>query len=300
MQDDRLRLIFTCCHPALSTEAQVALTLRLLGGLTTEEVARCVPRHRADDGATPRPRQAQDQGGADPLPRAGGPRAPRPPAPRAGRRLPHLQRRADQPGRTGSLLGGDPAGADPGDADARRAGGGRPAGAVAPDRVPSRVANAARRLPRAARRAGPHTMGSRPDRGRPGDRPPLPSPQPTRRVSAPGGHQRRARGRRDVRARPTGRRSSPCTTSCSRSPPRRSWRSTARSPSAKCRAPPQRWRWWTSLDLDDYYPFHATRADLLRRLGRSSEAAAAYERAAALAPTDAERDFLRLGGRASR
>ena len=40
MQDDRLRLIFTCCHPALSREAQVALTLRLLGGLSTEEVAR--------------------------------------------------------------------------------------------------------------------------------------------------------------------------------------------------------------------------------------------------------------------
>jgi RNA polymerase sigma-70 factor (ECF subfamily) len=54
------------------------------------------------------------------------------------------------------------------------------------------------------------------------------------------------------------------------------------------------------LDLDNYYPFHATRADLLRRLGRHNEAAAAYERAAALAPTDAERDFLGLGGRASR
>ena len=40
VQDDRLRLMFTCCHPALSTEAQVALTLRLLGGLTTDEVAR--------------------------------------------------------------------------------------------------------------------------------------------------------------------------------------------------------------------------------------------------------------------
>ncbi len=40
VQDDRLRLIFTCCHPALSTEAQVALTLRLLAGLTTAEVAR--------------------------------------------------------------------------------------------------------------------------------------------------------------------------------------------------------------------------------------------------------------------
>jgi RNA polymerase sigma-70 factor (ECF subfamily) len=40
VQDDRLRLIFTCCHPALSTEARIALTLRLLGGLTTGEVAR--------------------------------------------------------------------------------------------------------------------------------------------------------------------------------------------------------------------------------------------------------------------
>jgi RNA polymerase sigma-70 factor (ECF subfamily) len=54
------------------------------------------------------------------------------------------------------------------------------------------------------------------------------------------------------------------------------------------------------LDLDTYHPYHATRADLLRRLGRHSEAAAAYQRAASMAPTDAERDFLRLGGRASR
>lgn len=38
--DDRLRLIFTCCHPALAPEAQVALTLRLLGGLSTAEIAR--------------------------------------------------------------------------------------------------------------------------------------------------------------------------------------------------------------------------------------------------------------------
>ena len=38
--DDRLRLIFTCCHPALATDAQVALTLRTLGGLTTREIAR--------------------------------------------------------------------------------------------------------------------------------------------------------------------------------------------------------------------------------------------------------------------
>ena len=40
VQDDRLRLIFTCCHPSLATGAQVALTLRLLGGLSTPEIAR--------------------------------------------------------------------------------------------------------------------------------------------------------------------------------------------------------------------------------------------------------------------
>jgi len=55
-----------------------------------------------------------------------------------------------------------------------------------------------------------------------------------------------------------------------------------------------------ALELVGYHPFHAVRADLLRRLGRDAEAAAEYERAAALAPTDAERDFLRLGGRGSR
>ena len=40
IKDDRLRLIFTCCHPALATESQVALTLRALGGLSTLEIAR--------------------------------------------------------------------------------------------------------------------------------------------------------------------------------------------------------------------------------------------------------------------
>src|SRR5204862_5133818 len=38
--DDRLRLIFTCCHPALPADSRVALTLRLVGGLTTTEIAR--------------------------------------------------------------------------------------------------------------------------------------------------------------------------------------------------------------------------------------------------------------------
>ena len=52
-----------------------------------------------------------------------------------------------------------------------------------------------------------------------------------------------------------------------------------------------------ALDLEAYHPFHATRADLLSRLGRHDEAATAYARAAELAPTEAEREFLRHGGR---
>ncbi len=40
VQDDRLRLMFTCCHPALAMEARVALTLRTLAGLSTAEIAR--------------------------------------------------------------------------------------------------------------------------------------------------------------------------------------------------------------------------------------------------------------------
>lgn len=46
------------------------------------------------------------------------------------------------------------------------------------------------------------------------------------------------------------------------------------------------------LDLDDYHPYHATRADLLRRLGRTDEAAAAYATAAATTTNASERDFL--------
>jgi RNA polymerase sigma-70 factor (ECF subfamily) len=47
------------------------------------------------------------------------------------------------------------------------------------------------------------------------------------------------------------------------------------------------------LELDEYYLFHAARADLLRRLGRRSQAAAAYERALGLATNRVEQNFLR-------
>ena len=59
MEDDRLRLIFTCCHPALPPEGKVALTLREVCGLTTEEIARAflvTPATLAqrNEGTTPR------------------------------------------------------------------------------------------------------------------------------------------------------------------------------------------------------------------------------------------------------
>ena len=52
--DDMLRLVFIACHPVLSTEARVALTLRLLGGLTTDEIARAYLVAESDDGAAHR------------------------------------------------------------------------------------------------------------------------------------------------------------------------------------------------------------------------------------------------------
>ena len=58
--DDRLRLLFTCCHPALTREAQVALTLRTIGGLETAAVARAFLVPGGDDRPAPGARQAQD------------------------------------------------------------------------------------------------------------------------------------------------------------------------------------------------------------------------------------------------
>ena len=65
--DDLLRLVFIACHPVLSTEARVALTLRLLGGLTTEEIARAFLVAGADRRPAHRARQAHARRGARPL-----------------------------------------------------------------------------------------------------------------------------------------------------------------------------------------------------------------------------------------
>ncbi len=60
IEDDRLRLIFTCCHPALAADARVALTLREVCGLTTEEIARGVSCHAVDDRAADRSREIKN------------------------------------------------------------------------------------------------------------------------------------------------------------------------------------------------------------------------------------------------
>lgn len=59
LDDDMLRLIFTCCHPSFAAEVQVALTLRTVCGLTTAQVAR-VPRQRRRNGAAPVAGQAEN------------------------------------------------------------------------------------------------------------------------------------------------------------------------------------------------------------------------------------------------
>ena len=132
--DDLLRLVFTACHPVLSTEARVALTLRLLGGLTTDEIARAflVPEPTVAQRIVRAKRTLAEAHVPFEVPRgdelAGAPRL------RARGDLPDLQRgllghgrrRLDAPR---ALRGGAAAGPHPGRAGARRARGARAGGA---------------------------------------------------------------------------------------------------------------------------------------------------------------------------
>ena len=125
VEDDRLRLIFTCCHPALAMPARVALTLKTLGGLTTAEIARAflVSEPTMAQRLVRAKRKIAD--GEHPLPGAGRRRPARPARGRALRRLPDLQR---------GLRGGRGRSARPrASSAARRSGSGGCCAALMPD-----------------------------------------------------------------------------------------------------------------------------------------------------------------------
>ena len=311
--DERLRLIFTCCHPALAPEARVALTLR----------AARRAHHGRGGARVPRLREPRwPSGSCAPRRRSAPPRIPY-----------EVPRDADLPARLGSVLATlyliftEGYAATAGDALVRRElcaeaiRLGRRACALMPDE-PEAIGLLAlmllhdSRRRRAGRRGGA-AGAARPTRtARRGTREAiaeglalveralaLRGARPLRRCRPRSPPSTPARGGRRT---PTGTAIARAYDDCSsRSTTARWWRSTARS----------RWRWRAAPEaglaladeqaeaLDGYHLLHATRADLLRRLGRADEAAAAYERAIALAANPVEREFLarrlRRGARAA-
>ena len=178
VEDDLLRLVFISCHPVLSREARVALTLRLLGGLTTDEIARAFLVAGADRGAADR------AGQADPRRRPGAVRGAdrrrsSPPGSSSVLEVIYLVfnegysatagERLDAPG---AVPGGAAAGPHPGRADAAGVRGARPGRADGDPGSPARARGSARRRAGAARRPGPRPLGPRAD-------PPRASPRST-------------------------------------------------------------------------------------------------------------------------
>ncbi|WP_369255201.1 RNA polymerase sigma factor [Streptomyces sp. R35] len=289
VRDDRLRLIFTCCHPALAPQAQVALTLRLLGGLTTGQIARAF--------LVPEPTMAQ--------------RIVRAKAKIRDARIPYrIPRDADLPDRVKGVLAvvylifnEGYGGREDLCAEALRLG--RLLAELMPDE-PEALGLLALMLLIESRRPARATPDGDlvllPDQDRSlWDREPIAEGQSLVRQCL----RRNQPGPYQIQAAINAVHSDAPTAAAT------DWgqilqlydQLMALAPSpvvalnravavAEVEGPERALTLVDALDLDGYHAFHAVRADLLRRLGRRTEAVKAYEAAIALTESTAERAYL--------